>query len=298
MVPFHFWTAAFFVLGSLVGSFLNVCIHRMPRGESLVSPSSHCPHCGYAIPWYLNMPLVTWVVLRGRCRNCGAGISVRYLLVELLTALIFATCWLAFGRTSAVLALVYSGLLAGFVVATFIDMEHLIIPDEITLGGLVVGIVISALVPELHGATSAARSLEQAMMGALLGAGVVYAILRMGKLMYGRHDLDLGGETKVLFTETGVRLPQEEVPYEDLFYRGSDRIEFQARRVEMVDRCYSDTTVRLSQKVLQVGEDRYEPETVEWFEVLTDRLTAWAMSSSWPPSALSWAGRRSSFLSC
>jgi leader peptidase (prepilin peptidase) / N-methyltransferase len=272
-VPFHFWTAVFFILGSLVGSFLNVCIHRMPRGESVISPPSHCPHCGYSIPWYLNLPLLTWVVLGGRCRNCGARIAVRYVLVEVLTAVLFASCWLAFGRSSTALALIYSGVLAGFVVATFIDLEHLIIPDEITLGGIAAGVLASAALPALHGAASAARSLEQSMLGALVGAGVVYAILRLGKLMYGRHDLDLGGEAVVLFTETSVRLPTEEVPYEELFYRGSDRIEFRARRVEMPDRCYFDTTVRLSQKVLQVGDDRFEPESVEWMAVLTDRLT-------------------------
>src|SRR5258708_4197086 len=98
VVPFHFWSVAFFVLGSIVGSFLNVCIHRMPHGLSVVSPPSHCPHCKYSIPWYLNIPLVTWVWLGGKCRNCGAPISVRYFLVELLTAITFLACWLAFGH--------------------------------------------------------------------------------------------------------------------------------------------------------------------------------------------------------
>ena len=77
-VPFHFWSLAFFMFGCIVGSFLNVCIHRMPRGESIVSPPSHCPHCNYSIPWYLNIPLVTWLWLGGKCRNCGAPIAVRY----------------------------------------------------------------------------------------------------------------------------------------------------------------------------------------------------------------------------
>ena len=88
-VPFHFWSLVFFVFGSIVGSFLNVCIHRMPLGQSIVSPPSHCPHCKYSIPWYLNIPLVTWLYLRGKCRNCGAPISIRYFLVELLTAVTF-----------------------------------------------------------------------------------------------------------------------------------------------------------------------------------------------------------------
>ena len=91
-VPFHFWSVVFFVFGSMVGSFLNVCIHRLPLGLSVVSPPSHCPHCKYAIPWYLNIPLVTWLYLRGKCRNCGAPISPRYFIVELITATAFLAC--------------------------------------------------------------------------------------------------------------------------------------------------------------------------------------------------------------
>ena len=81
-VPFHFWTVCFFVFGCVVGSFLNVCIHRLPREESIIRPPSHCPRCGYAIPWYLNIPLVTWLWLGGRCANCKEEISMRYFLVE------------------------------------------------------------------------------------------------------------------------------------------------------------------------------------------------------------------------
>src|SRR5579862_1236531 len=104
-VPFAFWAIVFFAFGAVVGSFLNVCIHRMPLEESIVSPPSHCPHCQYRIPWYLNIPLVTWLWLRARCANCRAPISARYFLVELLTALLFLESWLAFGRHSPWLAL-------------------------------------------------------------------------------------------------------------------------------------------------------------------------------------------------
>src|SRR5215470_14573149 len=130
MMPFHFWSVVFFVFGTIVGSFLNVCIHRMPRGESIVSPPSHCPHCQYSIPWFLNIPLVTWLWLRGKCANCGAPISARYFLVELLTGVSFLSCWLAFGAQSAALALVFCLVLAGLIVSSFIDLEHFIIPDE------------------------------------------------------------------------------------------------------------------------------------------------------------------------
>src|SRR5580700_3875553 len=116
-VPFSFWSLVAFVLGSVVGSFLNVCIHRMPLGQSIISPPSHCPHCKYSIPWYLNVPLVTWLVLRGRCKNCGAPISPRYFIVELLTGLLLLGCWLKFGNAanplpSIPLVLVYSLFLA------------------------------------------------------------------------------------------------------------------------------------------------------------------------------------------
>src|SRR4051812_28209606 len=115
-LPFHFWSVVFFVMGSAVGSFLNVCIYRMPRGLSIISPPSHCPHCSYSIPWYLNVPLVTWVYLGGKCANCRAPISVRYFLVELLTAILFLGCWLRFGHASAGVAIVACIILAGFVV--------------------------------------------------------------------------------------------------------------------------------------------------------------------------------------
>lgn len=153
-VPPEFWSLVFFSFGCMVGSFLNVCIYRMPRNESVVSPPSHCPHCGYSIPWYLNVPLVTWLYLRGKCANCAAPISVRYFLVELLTGVAFFGCYFSFGLQSALLALAMCVLMAGFIVATFIDLEHFIIPDEITIGGIIVGFICSFIVPQLHQASS------------------------------------------------------------------------------------------------------------------------------------------------
>src|SRR5450755_4335972 len=165
-VPFHFWSLVFFVLGCIVGSFLNVCIHRLPLGLSIVTPSSHCPHCKYSIPWYLNIPLVTWLALGGRCKNCGAPISPRYFIVELLTGVAFLGCWLAFGDPhhplpTLALALVYAIFLAGLICATFIDFEHFIIPDEITLGGIVVGFGLSLVLPALHDTDSLQIAVSQ-----------------------------------------------------------------------------------------------------------------------------------------
>ena len=271
-VPFHFWSLVFFVFGCIVGSFLNVCIHRMPLGESIVSPPSHCPHCQYSIPWYLNVPLVTWLYLRGRCRNCSAPISVRYVLVELLTGLAFLACWLAFGAQSAPVALVYCLVLAAFLAATFIDFEHFIIPDEITLGGIVAGFLCSLLVPALHHAKTAPASLERCFLGIVAGGGLIYAILRLGKLLYGRQKFELAPNTRVFFTETTVKLPDKEIPYEEMFYRKSDAVVLEARTVEMVDRGYSHVQVRLSPTLLKIGPDTFKPEDVPHLEVVTDEI--------------------------
>lgn len=276
-VPFHFWSVVFFAFGCIVGSFLNVCIYRMPLGFSVISPPSHCPHCKYSIPWWLNIPLLTWVSLGGKCKNCGAPISPRYFLVELLTGAMFLACWLKFGNpahlyASMPLALVYCLLMAGFITATFIDFEHFIIPDEITLGGCVSGFLCSLLLPKLHGASTVGASLVQSLLGMAVGAGVVYAILRLGKLLFGRQRVELPGESTIVFSETGLHLPDKAVPYEELFYRKSDTIVIQARRLELVDRSYTDVCVRLSPNRLMIGEEELNPETVPHMEAICSQL--------------------------
>jgi leader peptidase (prepilin peptidase) / N-methyltransferase len=272
LVPFHFWSLTFFALGCIVGSFLNVCIHRMPLNMSIVSPPSHCPHCKYSIPFYLNIPLVTWLTLRGRCKNCGAPISPRYFIVELLTGVTFLSCWLAFGHQSAWLAIVYAIFLAGLITATFIDFEHFIIPDEITLGGMAVGFAASFFLPSLHDAINLSAGMLQSFLGIVVGAGVIYAILRLGKLMFGRQKLKLSAETKIIFSETCVHLPDKEIPYEELFYRKSDVIVLQARTVELVDRCYKDATLRLSPSALQIGDEKINPDDVPCMEAVSAEI--------------------------
>src|SRR6185503_9547341 len=148
-------------------------------------------------------------------------ISVRYFLVELLTGVAFLSCWLSFGDRSAWLALIYCLFLAGLIVATFIDFEHFIIPDEITLGGIVVGVVCSFAVPALHGVSSLASSMKQSFWGVAVGGGLIYLILRAGKLLFGRQKLELAADSRIIFTETALVLPDKEIPYEDLFYRKS-----------------------------------------------------------------------------
>ena len=271
-VPFQFWSLVLFVFGCMVGSFLNVCIHRMPLGQSIVSPPSHCPHCKYSIPWYLNIPLVTWLALHGRCKNCGAPISARYFIVELLTGLTFLGCWLAYGHQSVALVLVYALLLGELIVAAFIDFEHFIIPDEITLGGIVVGFLCSILVPRLHGTNTLTSSMIQSLLGIGVGGGIIYAILRVGKWLFGRQRVELPKDTQIIFSETAVHLPDREIPYEELFYRKSDVIAVHARTVELVDRCYKDARIELTPARLKIDEEELNPEAVHHLEAVSTEI--------------------------
>jgi leader peptidase (prepilin peptidase)/N-methyltransferase len=272
LLPFHFWTAVFFVLGAIVGSFLNVCIYRLPLGRSLLRPGSHCPQCGARIPWRHNLPILSWLWLRGRSACCGRPIRPRYVLVEALTAGLFAASWVAFGADSPALALVYSALLAGLLAAAEIDREHFIIPDEITLGGLVLGVACSFLVPALHGTASPVTALQRALVGALTGAGLIYAVVRGGKVLFGRHALELPPGTRVWFAEEALVLPDREIPYEELLYRAGDSIRLVGRQVELVDRCYREAPIEVSRERVRIGADEFAFEALPGFEAVTERI--------------------------
>ncbi|MBW2274170.1 MAG: prepilin peptidase [Deltaproteobacteria bacterium] len=159
--------------GLVVGSFLNVVIHRLPLGESIVFPPSHCPGCDAHIAPYDNVPVLSYLVLRGACRSCGHGISVRYPAVELLTGMVFALVALRFGFTPA--TLLFTVFAAGLIVAGVVDLDHQIIPDEISLGGLAVGLLV---VPAwlLHGGASLGDALGYSFGGALLGGGMLWSV--------------------------------------------------------------------------------------------------------------------------
>lgn len=271
-VPFPFWSVVLFTLGCMVGSFLNVCIHRLPLGQSIVFPPSHCPHCKYSIPWYLNIPLITWLWLRGKCANCGAPISIRYFLVELLTGVLFLGCWLKFGHQSASLALTYCLLFAGLIAASFIDLEHFIIPDPITFGGIGAGVICSLIVPALHGDRTRWAALWQGVVGALVGAGVVYFLVRVGKLAFGRQKFKIGAPGRIVFTETAMVLPDQEIAFDEIFYRKSDTIKLMASALELSDRCYKDVRVWLSPSELRIGDEVLKPEDIPFMEAVTEQV--------------------------
>jgi leader peptidase (prepilin peptidase) / N-methyltransferase len=183
-----FLAAAIFALGLCFGSFLNVCIYRLPRGKSVVTPRSACPHCGDPIPLYHNLPVLSWLILRGKCRSCKQPISPRYLVIEVLTGLLFLGCYAHFGLTLAALKCAVLGfLLLGLV---FTDAETKLLPDAMTLPGLVLGIGFSLVVPVndlasriMPGLVSPAMrseiswrmwSLSDSLLGAAVGASFLY----------------------------------------------------------------------------------------------------------------------------
>jgi leader peptidase (prepilin peptidase) / N-methyltransferase len=205
-LPFAFFVAAAAVLGAIIGSFLNVVIHRVPREESIAFPASRCPSCGTAIRPYDNIPVVSWAVLRGRCRSCRAPISARYPAVELLTAALFAlTFWL---RSGLSLALPFDLAFAAAVLAlVFIDAEHMILPNVITYPGIVVALVARALVPNLYGVASLGAqwhapawllSLGGAVLGALVGGGFLWLVGWAWERVRGVEAMGLG-DVKMMF---------------------------------------------------------------------------------------------------
>ena len=275
-MPYPLWAFTFAMLGLVVGSFLNVVIHRMPLGESVVTPPSHCPRCQTRIPLRLNLPVISWLVLRGRCAACGAPISPRYLLVEAFTGALFLATWLVFGREEPWVAVALCILFSGFIAATFIDLEHLIIPDEITLGGTVVGFLLSAAIPALQHSDGPLEAMKRSGAGIAVGTAIVYGVLRGGKLVFGRHRIALPADTRVRFHETGMVLPDGETPFEDLFYRPSDTVRLHARRLELADRCYRDQRVELrlaaQPAMLRIGGEEFPADQEPFMLAETDQV--------------------------
>ena len=184
-----------FISGAIVGSFLNVCIVRMPQEKSVIKPRSRCVHCNTSIPWYDNIPFLSYLLLRGQCRFCQKKISPRYFIVELVTAILFLTLHLYFGLTY--LLLPYFMLTSGLIVATFVDLEHRIIPDEISLGGMIVGFILSFVIPELHGTSSHFLGIGRSLMGIVIGGGSIYVMGIIGDFIFKKESMG-GGDVKLM----------------------------------------------------------------------------------------------------
>jgi leader peptidase (prepilin peptidase)/N-methyltransferase len=215
-----------FVLGAAVGSFLNVCIYRLPRELSVNRPRrSFCPNCKKEIPWSQNLPLVSWLALRGRCANCGSKIAFRYLGVELVTALLFLGVWRVFPWQIAIAYWVFVSVL---IVATFVDLEHFIIPDQVTIGGTVAGIVACFLVPELMDADSRLAAIIRSLLAAALGYVILWIVLEAGKIAFGKKRIQLDGPTPFQWIRRGddadFIVGGEQSLWSEYFAREKDRL--------------------------------------------------------------------------
>jgi leader peptidase (prepilin peptidase)/N-methyltransferase len=174
------------VLGVSVGSFLNVCVHRLPRNQSLVHPGSRCPHCGYALRWYDNVPVVSYLLLRGRCRKCGDAISMRYPALELATLVLFLVHGAIFGWSALLVVRLLFG--CAMIVLFAIDLEHHLLPDVITLPGIAAGLLFSIVLPP---------GLVSSLLGLLIGGGVLWLIGEVYFRYSGQEGMG-GGDVKML----------------------------------------------------------------------------------------------------
>lgn len=272
----------FFFIGAGIGSFLNVVIYRVPRNLSVNNPRrSFCPSCNYHIPWYHNVPILSWLLLRGKCANCHTSISPRYLGVELFTGLMFFAVLMQFGGDwmlidqwgPQVLCLwVFMSLL---IAGTFIDIEHFLLPAEITRNGTIAGVLASLWVPSLQGEDLWWRAGLMSLASAAVGFGGLRLVVELGKLAFGRKKLTFDKPEAWSVTQPDENEPpivtvgDDKIEWVDLFgmQRPTDRLLINCPSLRVNDQAYSDVTVELYVETMKVKDaagkvDDYNLENV------------------------------------
>src|SRR5499433_2516612 len=234
-----------FVLGAAVGSFLNVCIYRWPVDLSINRPRrSFCPQCKQPIPWHQNLPLVSWLALGGRCANCGAKIAFRYFAVELVTALLFLAIWERFPWQIAIAYWIFVSFL---IIGTFIDFEHFIIPDRVTIGGTIAGVACSVVVPALMQTDSRVAAGVRAALAAVLGYVILWIVLEAGKIAFGRKRIEFDAPTTFTWIKRGddadFVVGTEESLWSEYFAREKDQLLLQCDEVRIDDHEYGEVTL-------------------------------------------------------
>jgi len=254
-----------FVLGAAVGSFLNVCIYRWPVDLSINKPRrSFCPKCKQPIRWHQNIPLISWLFLRGRCANCGTKIAFRYFAVELVTALLFFAIWQRFPWQVAIAYWIFVSFL---VIGTFIDFEHFIIPDRVTIGGTIAGVLCSLAMPPLMGTTSRLAAGLRAVLAAALGYVILLIVLEAGKIAFGRKRIRFDAPTPFTWKKSGddadFAVGTEASLWSDYFAREKDRLLLQCDEVWIDYRQYGDVLL----------DFRYDRVTAEGNVLMLDDVT-------------------------
>ncbi len=252
--PRVFWTllTAAFVFGSCVGSYLNVVIYRLPLGLSTHDPKrSFCPLCKYNIPFYHNIPVFSWLFLRGRCANCQSPISIRYPTVELLTGVLFAAAMLRYGYDWKIFA--GFTFLALCVAGSYIDIDHQILPHEITWGGAAAGLVASALIPAYHMEGPWWLNLLYGLGSALLGYVLIWIVIQLGKLAFGKLKLafDQPEAWSVSQPEGSLepilKIASSEEKWSEIFSRSSDRLLIKASTAQLGATSYGPCLLKISE---------------------------------------------------
>jgi leader peptidase (prepilin peptidase)/N-methyltransferase len=283
-----------FYMGAGIGSFLNVVIYRLPLGISVNNPRrSFCPSCKYQIPMWQNIPLLSWLLLRGKCANCGGGISIRYFLVELLTGVMFYLVFLKISGEYAVggnpwpmikvwgpqvfcLWVFMSLLISG----TFIDIDHFILPHTITIGGAVVGVLASWWVPALMEQTTHTRGLLFSLGSAALGLGGLWLVVELGKLAFGRKKFVFAKEESWEVTQPNdseppvVTFGEHKYDWADLFMRATDRMVVSCTSLQVNDRSFGAVTTELWMEKLKVRDGtKLEEFSLEGVTTLKAKIT-------------------------
>ncbi len=251
-----------FYIGAGIGSFLNVVIYRLPLGISVNNPKrSYCPSCKYQIPMWQNIPLLSWLLLRGKCANCGGKISMRYFWVELLTGVLFYMVFLkiigdyadpwpfiqVWGPHVLCLWVFVSLLVAG----TFIDIDHFILPHSITIGGAVVGVLSAWGVPALVEQETHTRGMLISLASAALGLGGLWLVVELGKLAFGRKKFVFEQEQEWQVTQPDENEPpvvvfgEHRFDWADLFMRASDRMVVSCHSLQVNERSFGAVTAEL-----------------------------------------------------
>lgn len=179
-----------FVLGAMIGSFLNVCVYRIPKGESVVKGRSHCPKCGQGIAWYDNIPILSWLILGAKCRNCAQPISWQYPLVESITGFLFLLVFLKFGLTLA--TPVYMALAASMVLVTFVDLTDWTIPNEVTFPGIPLGIAFSVLAMLYPESNLILNDPIASLIGVVAGGGFLYLLDKAALFLLKKRGMGFG----------------------------------------------------------------------------------------------------------
>ena len=185
-----YFTIIVFLFGACWGSFLNVCIYRIPAELSVIKPRSRCPKCMTNLAWRDNIPIFGWIVLGGKCRYCQAPISLRYPAIELLTAILFVSVWLRFPYD--ILLIPYWLMVFGLILATFVDIDEMWLPDRCTIGGMILGPLFSLLIPSMHGVEGHWASLVHSLIGLAFGFGLFWGISVLGRYMLKKDAMGFG----------------------------------------------------------------------------------------------------------